>query len=256
MYKYFLGKCGFFSELLNLINGLLWFGSDMVLNSEHWIGTYEKGLQDYLDIEEFFKGDPATPAEHTIEVGRMSPAQFGRLVEARCRVTDGSKFFNDKIQFLRRFWRPHAWIRERVAQIEEHLGMKGPYMSVHIRYGDNENVYVPLEKYADAINSICTIENVYLMTDDDSVYARLTPLCPSKKLYAFKKELRGWVEGNFYDLAKEEKKRQIVDLICDVEISRKSAVHIGSSSNVSRFIRFVHQNPANYVQLDIPFDPF
>jgi hypothetical protein len=256
MYKYYLGKCGFFSELFNVINALLWFGSDMVLSSEHWIGTYEKGLEDYLDIKHFFQGDESK-AENIIEVGRMSKIQWDRLVYARCQTHDIQKFFIDKIKLIHSFWKPYDHILKKVKDYEEKLGINGPYLSVHVRRGDNIYVYAPLEAYAKKINEFSTIENVYLMSDDDSIYKQLSELCPSKKFYSFEKKLNGWIEGNFYDLEREEKRRQIEDLIVDVEIARKSVFHIGCTSNVSRFIRFIHSNPANYIQLDNQnFDPF
>lgn len=253
VYKYYLGKCGFFSELFNLINALIWFGSNMILCNHHWIGTYKIGLQDYLDIDDFFKGKET---EDIIEIGRMSDEQFQRLVRARCETYDINNFYNIKLAFTKMFWRPHAYILERVKVYEEHLNINGPYISLHIRKGDNVDVYIPNEKYAEVINKITEIENVYLMSDDDSIYDEMVKLCPLKKFYTFKKEMLGWIEGNFYDLPNEEKKRQIVDLICDVEIAKKSAIHIGSCSNVSRFIRFIHNNPNNYIQLGSHFDPF
>jgi hypothetical protein len=258
LYKYYLGRCGFFSEVFNLINGLLWFGSNMILCNEHWIGTHTIGLQDYLDIDEFFKGkiNSEEDEKNIIEIGRMTDIQFRRLVQARCMTHDINAFYNAKLAFTKIFWKPHAYVLDRVKQYEKELNIEGPYMSVHVRRGDNIDIYVPTEKYAEIINKISEIQNVYLMSDDDTIYEQLSKLCPSKRFYSFKKEMLGWIEGNFYDLPKEEKKRQIVDLICDVEIAKKSAVHIGSSSNVSRFIRFVHNNPNNYIQLDSHFDPF
>lgn len=159
------------------------------------------------------------------------------------RLRDRDKFLFTMNKILKTVWRINPSVK--LAIENKKICLRNGYAVFHIRRGDKlvsgEDNYYPVEDYMNKLKSISSsIKTVFVMSDDYSVYTELkykfgeydfiTLISDSK---------RGYDNYNFNQMKKHQKRSEIINLLAEIEIARKSKIFIGSyRSNIYRLIEY------------------
>lgn len=240
-YIYNFRKTGFGSS----VNNLLYVISYCQINkyglfvlSSNWSCAYEKGWHDYFDSL-YLK--PFTDNK-VISIERRSPLRYKiRLFSEYKSRENYTSFILSMNQILKKIWKikPEIW-----KKIEKKLP-KEKYVCIHIRRGDKiqaeEDIKYEVQEYINALLKLnLEINTIFLMSDDFSTYIELRKKLPNYKILTLiNSGMRGFNEHTFNASSPENKKRETIALLTEIEIARRSVLFIGTfGSNIFRLIKF------------------
>ncbi|MGI4751466.1 MAG: hypothetical protein ACRYFB_12605 [Janthinobacterium lividum] len=152
----------------------------------------------------------------------------------------------------------HIWhfqpaIQEEVTTKITPLNLPSNYVGVHLRSGDKstEAKISPVQKYIDYIKNTTPLKDLFVLTDDYKNIKEIQRSFSEYKVYSFCQENeKGFSEGAYNKLDKEDKKKITIKLLTDTEVLYKSATFIGTfSSNVGLFIG-MRRNAENWYGID------
>lgn len=137
-------------------------------------------------------------------------------------------------------WRFQPAIQEEINSKIKSLNLPTDYVGVHLRSGDKatEAKLSPVQDYINHIKNITDLKKLFILTDDYKNIKELKSSFTDYKVYSFCQENeKGFSEGVYNKLSKEDKKKITVKLLTDCEVLYKSSVFVGTmSSNVGLFI--------------------
>jgi len=114
------------------------------------------------------------------------------------------------------------------------------YIGIHIRGGDKitEHKLYPIQKYIEKAQSVSSLRNAFIMTDDYLIYEMLVKNYPDWRFYSSTMEdEKGYDHYEFLKRSKERKKKHMMNLFASAEIIKKSDAFIGTfSSNIGTFL--------------------
>jgi hypothetical protein len=144
--------------------------------------------------------------------------------------------------------------QEEINNIHHLLCLPSDYVSVQIRGGDKidklakRSDYTHIGSASAALTYIRRIEqsgvnisNLFVMTDDYGYISALNQAHPEWTIYSLTRpEQRGYDQKSFNKLNWSHKRRELLDLMCSVEICRNSRFHFGyEASNINTMIKTV-----------------
>ncbi len=137
-------------------------------------------------------------------------------------------------------WQFQPAIREEIATSIASLNLPLNYVGVHLRSGDKatEAKISPVQNYIDYIKNITSLKELFVLTDDYKNMTEIQRSFPEYNTYSFCQENeKGFSEGAYNKLNKEDKKKITIKLLTDTEVLYKSTAFVGTfSSNVGLFI--------------------
>lgn len=137
-------------------------------------------------------------------------------------------------------WQFQPEIQEEITTRITSLNLPSNYVGVHLRSGDKatEAKISPVQSYIDYIKNITPLKELFVLTDDYKNIKEIQQSFPEYKAYSFCQENeKGFSEGAYNKLDKEDKKKITIKLLTDTEVLYKSIAFVGTfSSNVGLFI--------------------
>jgi hypothetical protein len=128
-------------------------------------------------------------------------------------------------------------------------GLENKYITIHIRRGDKvatrEDDLYTVQNYIDImLNLSTTIQTIFLMSDDFSVYSEFKEKLPGYDILTLvDPEKRGHKQSDFNQLSTVNKKNEMIGLLVEIEIARNCVFFIGSHrSNLYRLIEYFKLN--------------
>lgn len=120
------------------------------------------------------------------------------------------------------------------------LALPAQYVGIHVRRGDKalEAAHTEIEKYIELIEANTDCRNVYIATDDYSVYEELCSRYTEWKFFTLTpSNNRGYDQRIFETFSSERRRNDMLSLFADIEILSASSLFIGTlSSNVGMYM--------------------
>eukprot|EP00441_Pelagodinium_beii_P033861 CAMPEP_0197639210 /NCGR_PEP_ID=MMETSP1338-20131121/13900_1 /TAXON_ID=43686 ORGANISM="Pelagodinium beii, Strain RCC1491" /NCGR_SAMPLE_ID=MMETSP1338 /ASSEMBLY_ACC=CAM_ASM_000754 /LENGTH=506 /DNA_ID=CAMNT_0043211903 /DNA_START=33 /DNA_END=1553 /DNA_ORIENTATION=+ len=253
---FWIGDCGFGSEVNNLVSAALLCqmqGLSCVVHDETWNNGR---LHDYLEAEPFIlRRCPheacgrCRPLVVKRDDRQASPGWFSVCKHAR------EQPMQRKSQLMKQLWHYTSETHKKIAILNEELDLPERYVAIHIRRGDKvqgrcqESLAVTSEVYAaEALTHISPQCNVIAICSDDVNAAKevdeILKQRDSRVDVRFRSrhnvpgQLRnGHWQADYNSLRKEERAAMTHEFLADVEVLRQAAVCVCTySSNVGRLV--------------------
>ena len=179
---------------------------------------------DYLTYDIFYKarGMDVDQVQKIPELGLE-----GSLVD-NCRAINSMIWRYNKVTSLE--------ISKRILDVK----LPKTYVSVHIRRGDKkiEADYIDIKKYMVLVSEKTNCKNIFVATDDYSVYEEVCVKYPDWNFYTnTRPSSRGYDQRTFEKKDVEIKKDEILDLFTTIEIMAKSILFVGTlNSNIGMYM--------------------
>ena len=273
-FLYSLTKRGFYSEINNLLNVVLYglvSRRKLIIDQSHfaggdlvWSDLYKSDLP-LLEVDSYKSIHPAW-----IITGHSSPGfkEIGSSVRRWHRYK--RFFFLKPYGFHKNVFAAKRYLARSLCQplrpAKETYTLSGDYAAIHIRRGDKVNGYIsssgnmivegddcPLGDYLACIrNTSPSVKLIFVMTDQYEVVQSLRSMAPELEIFTLcQNREKGYVQSEFNLLKKQEKVLAIKRMILEVEIASNSQIFFGCyKSNVSRFVTLVHKNPSRCFSVD------
>lgn len=137
-------------------------------------------------------------------------------------------------------WRFNPETSNSVSGIISGVGLPSEYVGIHIRSGEKFTEATPfgVESYVRKVEENSALQHVYVATDDYTNVETLRSVRPQWTLYhACDTADRGYDQARYEALSRETKRKDLVDLLVDVEILSRSSFFVGTfTSNVGMFV--------------------
>lgn len=173
--------------------------------------------------------------------------------------------FQQKRQLTQQIFQFQPAIAERIEAIIAQLDLSPIYACFHIRRGDKVGESESGSRHREARRfetrqylGKTSLKCLYVCTDDYRSFRDLKAIVPPT--YRFATLCPPHETGHSTcnrNLAKRYfSEEEVVRLLCEIVIASRSKVFVGTySSNLSRFIALIHQNPCECYSLDIGWHP-
>ncbi len=167
-----------------------------------------------------------------------------------------SDYLNDYRRMVDITWKLNARTKEESDSLIEGLKLPHKYIACQIRGGDKitETALINPEMYVRFIRETTDIKDVFVLTDDYSIFCSLQTLAPDLRWYTLctPKEA-GYVNSSFTHASSTQKRNQMVRLFTSVQLMMDSALFIGSiTTGPSRFIMKLRY--PDVVAIDCPLE--
>ncbi len=179
---------------------------------------------DYLTYDIFYRARALKlNVIHTISQLGLS----GTLVENCREISNMIYRFNAATQ---------QEIDKRIAQQD----LPNAYVAIHVRRGDKtlEAEHTSLGIYLDKVKEHSRCRNIFVATDDYTVFEELTDNYPDYQFYTNTPAAnRGYDQRTFEHCSEEWRKNELLDLFATVEIMCRSELFVGTmSSNIGMYM--------------------
>jgi len=256
--RYELSERGFFSEINNMINAFNYAikkGYDFQLETGRSPLYFSKGKYEHY-LRKFWTDSLPCSSYSKIHHCHGIDQMFQRI--RRDRMS-----FQQKRQLTLQIFQLQPAIAKRVETIIAQLGLASIYACFHIRRGDK--VGETGRRYREARRfeagrylNRTSIKCLYVCTDDYRSFRDLkgivTPthqcvtLCPPHDT--------GHSTHNRNRDKQSFSEYEVVRLLSEIVLASRSKVFVGTySSNLSRFVALIHQNPSACYSLDVGWHP-
>lgn len=128
-------------------------------------------------------------------------------------------------------WHLNADMEKCCGECCAHLSLENEYAACQVRGGDKitEVSLISPECYVEALRKNTDCKNVFVLTDDYSLFVRLQNLAPDLRWYTFcMPQEAGYVNSSFSEMKLSEKKNQMVRFLASFEMLRHASLFIGS----------------------------
>jgi len=178
------------------------------------------------------------------------------------RLINEYNFSHDKMfDFVNNHWKLSPLVEAKVDEIESTLELKTGYLSLHIRRGDKlweEAEKKSIAHYFENI-SIDNYKQIFIATDDYSSVGEVKEYLKGKDIDVLSNVSEcdtGHEQSKFNNQSKLEQRENIIKLLAEVEVLRKSECFVGSlSSNLGRFV-YMLKYGVNSFSVDDEFSLF
>lgn len=127
-----------------------------------------------------------------------------------------------------------------IDKFKDVLPLPQRYVSLHIRRGDKviETPHRTIETYMDKLQTISDCKDVFVATDDYSVFEELCQKYPTYRFYTLTpSNHRGYDQRAFDRQRGDEKHEEMIALFTDVELLAGAETFVGTlSSNIGMFL--------------------
>lgn len=258
-------EAGFYSEFNNMILALLWSEKNAVrfiLSSKQANFAPKKGWKTYFKP---FCREWNLPYQSLMHLRYHSPepahgkrARLKQWFFRFCRRLLHIDFLTYDIFWEIRkqevdeefIWRCRHKIREiyrfnkstarAIDKYKDVLPLPDRYVSLHIRRGDKaiETPHNTIEAYMDKLQTISECRDVFVATDDYSVYEELCQKYPTWCFYTLTpSNHRGYDQRTFDKVDWKRKHKEMIALFADVELLAGAESFVGTlSSNIGMFL--------------------
>jgi hypothetical protein len=159
-------------------------------------------------------------------------------------------------QVLQHIWRFKSEVENEIQQISNSLNLPENYIGFQVRRGDkiDEHSPIKLEQYIDKASRRTDIRNAFILTDDYGVIKELKERYPEWNFYTLcRKSERGYTHNEFYNRERSLIYNDLVRLLANMEILRKSNFFIGTfSANPSMFLGMI-MDKEKTISMDVPW---
>lgn len=159
--------------------------------------------------------------------------------KARTQMVDDT-FIEDCRALNQSIWR---YNKSTIQSVEAHrnmLALPKEYVGIHIRRGDKcrEIQHTDIQQYIDMVVSHSKCKDVFVATDDYSVYEQLCLQYPDWRFYTLTSKLhQGYDQRTFEKYTKECKREEMISLFTDIEVLASSQLFVGTlSSNIGMYL--------------------
>ncbi|WP_212004995.1 hypothetical protein [Chitinophaga sp. HK235] len=166
------------------------------------------------------------------------PAFKGTLVEMSACIIHNIWKYNQKTQ-------------DKIDALLSSITIPEEYIAVHIRRGDKdtEAPHTELDAYFKKIEGLeLSHLPVFLATDDSLIIEEVQKKFPLKKIFYLPyKRNTGFFMEEFRQLSEDKKYEEVVQLLAEIEIMKKSTAFIGTySSNIGMFLSMARQDEMTF----------
>ena len=283
--NYYLARKGFFAEINCLLNTIVFCLQNKVklnLNSDFFLYRENCGWEDYF--KPFTKTQkPAKDLRHFVCEGLdkvfniIYNYNFNKVNIPRLDLSPDN-IFENKRKVARLVYRYNSKTKKLIKSKINELNLPDDYIAFHIRRGDKigerplqDGASIEAEKHSskDYLEKLLelkdlkieSIKNIFISTDSYISVKELEEFIEQEnldiKIYTTcNKNHIGWSTKES-KVKFENKFDETMRLLTDAEICFHSKYFVGTySSNMSRFITLMHDNPKNCLSLDKFIDPF
>lgn len=137
-------------------------------------------------------------------------------------------------QLNRIVWRLNPETERACRSWKKKLQLPERYAGCQVRGGDKitETRLLPPEHYVRLIREYTDLPDVFVLTDDYSLFRRLQELAPERRWHTLcTPEEAGYVNSRFAQTGGKQKKEQMIRLLASVELLSHSAPFFGSITN-------------------------
>lgn len=265
---YQLTHRGFCSELNQLLLAYLYCldqGIEFRLSSRYWGAAHNKGWTDYFEpfckeqnnrftrigtitrlpariarrqrlYKSFFRGTLFT---HDVWDAMQAPDFLNKSFHLPDYGIDGD-IFHAKQALLKQIYRLNSKTEQALREMAEPIPT--PYAAIHVRRGDkliSEAKPVELDDYIKTLQAVAPdIKHVFLATDDYAVVSEFKERFPDYTVTTHCQPARqGYRQAQFNQGAPEQKRRETLDLMADIQCIAAARHFVGTfSSNIGRFV--------------------
>lgn len=137
-------------------------------------------------------------------------------------------------------WQYNKQTQDAIKQRISTLSLPDTYASMHIRRGDKalEAAHTGIDKYISLIETNTSCRDVFVATDDYSVYEELCSRYTEWNFFTLTPpDNRGYDQRTFEAFSSERRRNDMLSLFADIEILSASSLFIGTlSSNVGMYM--------------------
>ena len=256
---------GFFSEYNNMVLTILYCRKnniDFCLSSRGANFAYSTGWRDYFVP---FCREINLPHQHVMNprYGAPLPTKGKResikraiftivknlngidlltydvFSKARSQLVDEA-LINECRAINRSIWRYNDTTLKAIEVRKQSLQLPRDYVALHVRRGDKsrEVQHVRIQRYMDVLMAHSECKNVFVATDDYSVYEELCEQYPAWHFYTLTSpQHQGYNQRTFEQYPKENKRSEMIALFTDIEILSASSLFVGTlSSNIGMYL--------------------
>lgn len=138
---------------------------------------------------------------------------------------------------------------DAIARLVAPLGLAPTYAALNVRRGDKDTEFrfVPIEGYLAKLESLSSLPDIFVFTDDFSVVEELRALRPAKRFHTLTLESeRGYFHGQFATLPAEQRYADMVKMFAAIEVMAGAEVAVGTFT----------ANPGIFLGLRMPEERF
>ncbi|MBO5404422.1 MAG: hypothetical protein J6A13_00275 [Paludibacteraceae bacterium] len=139
-----------------------------------------------------------------------------------------------------RIWQYNKQTQDAIKQRIRTLSLPDTYVSVHIRRGDKarEAAHTDIAKYISLLETNTSCRDVFVATDDYSVYEELCAKYPDWQFYTLTPAVnRGYDQRKFEAFSAGHRRDEMLTLFSDIELLAASSLFVGTlSSNIGMYL--------------------
>ena len=143
-------------------------------------------------------------------------------------------------QLIAMTWRFKPEIEEEIKKDGSRTGLPEKYLAVHIRAGDKIKEYEgsPISAYMNKLQSLSSLRDLLVMTDDYRVFEQLKHYHPNWKLHTLESpKLQGYQHRKNKRLSPSEKRQGTIRFFAGIELASKAEYFVGTfSSNIGTYL--------------------
>lgn len=161
-------------------------------------------------------------------------------------------------QLSRIVWRLNPETEHECRLLKKKLHLPEHYAGCQVRGGDKitETNLLPPEHYVRLMREHTGLQDIFVLTDDYSLFLRLQELAPERHWHTLcTPEESGYVNSLFAQTGGERKRAQMIRLLASVELLSHSAPFIGSITNGPSFFLLQTRYP-DAIPADCTFEHF
>lgn len=137
-------------------------------------------------------------------------------------------------------WKYNKSTLQAIEKRKMTISLPKEYVGLHIRRGDKsmETKHTGLQQYIDALAVHSKCRNVFVATDDYSVYEELCQKYPTWAFYTLTTpQHSGYNQRTFEKYTKAHKYDEMISLFTDIELLASSSLFVGTlSSNIGMYL--------------------
>lgn len=142
-------------------------------------------------------------------------------------------------------WELNEETKKLTEELKKNLNLPSHFLGIQARGGDKvtEVDLLKIEKYRDILYNR-TEQDVFLLTDDYTIYKDIVSACPEKKIYTLCTEKeKGYVNSEFTHTEKQQKETQMKRFLASMQILMEANHFIGTITTGPCMFLFKHLYP-------------
>ena len=154
-------------------------------------------------------------------------------------------------RIIHMIYRFNEQTRKKVDLLKESISIEGEYLGLHIRGGDKitECEIINVERYMDLANSLSTIHQIFVSTDDYRFFEELCKKYPDYKFFTISNSAsKGYLQSNFVNSTPTDRRNSMINMFASMELLLESQHVICTySSNIGMFLGMMMEDRAHGV---------